>query len=108
MNYNPADYYIKTLAITPTNKEKSKEVVESICDGFFNSNLSYDLKADIELSKKQTGTRSLSAITSEMDTYKTSSLNQTKWLVWRSLISTMRNPMDTRINVLQTIVKLEF
>ncbi|CAF1126014.1 unnamed protein product [Brachionus calyciflorus] len=34
VNYNPADFYIKTLAIMPSNKEKSKETVKKICDSY--------------------------------------------------------------------------
>ncbi len=29
-NYNPADYYIKTLAIAPSNKEESRQTVKVI------------------------------------------------------------------------------
>ena len=35
--------------------------------------------------------------------YKTNSLIQLKWLVWRSFISSSRNPMETRIIFAQTI-----
>lgn len=35
--------------------------------------------------------------------YKTNSLVQLYWLVWRSFISSARNPMETRIMIVQTI-----
>lgn len=36
-DYNPADFYIKNLAIQPNNIEKSKKVIERICNSYDNS-----------------------------------------------------------------------
>ena len=49
-NYNPADYYINTLAISPFDKEKCKERVKSICEGFEKSSYNEHLVKDINMS----------------------------------------------------------
>ena len=36
--------------------------------------------------------------------YKSNSLVQLKWLIWRTALGTARNPMETKISFLQTIV----
>lgn len=33
-NFNPADFFIKTLAITPGHEENSRQIVRKICDHF--------------------------------------------------------------------------
>ena len=36
-NYNPADFFISTLAIQPNKDESSKAAINSICDEFAKS-----------------------------------------------------------------------
>ena len=48
-NYNPADFYIKTLAISPASREECKERVQLICDGFQSSTFASELSSDILL-----------------------------------------------------------
>ena len=36
--------------------------------------------------------------------YEANSWNQIRWLVWRNFVSQMRNPQETRVHILQTIV----
>ena len=36
--------------------------------------------------------------------YKTGSLNQLKWLLWRSFLGSSRNPLETKISLIQTVV----
>jgi hypothetical protein len=47
-NFNPADFYIHTLAIIPGNEEKSKEQVMAICNAFEKSELGEAVKSEIK------------------------------------------------------------
>ncbi len=49
-NYNPADFYIKNLAIAASDREACLERVSSICDGFEKSSLKKKIVHEIESS----------------------------------------------------------
>lgn len=102
-NYNPADFYIQKLAISPFEKEKSEERVKMICDNFVESDFMLDLKKSIEDSK-QNSVAKIFSDNYEISPYKVNSLKQFGWLTWRNVIDTARNPMQTKIQFLQTIV----
>ena len=51
-NYNPADFYIKNLAIVPASREVCLRRVNEICDGFEKTALKQDLVREIDSSKK--------------------------------------------------------
>ena len=53
-NYNPADFYINKLAISPFDKENCKETVKSICNAFENSAFNEELKNEIGNVQKDT------------------------------------------------------
>ena len=38
-NYNPADFYIKKLAIAPNDREGSLNTIKRICDGYNGSEI---------------------------------------------------------------------
>ena len=48
LNFNPADHFINTLAVVPSNKETSLVTINKICDSFQESqhktNLTNELK----------------------------------------------------------------
>ena len=39
--------------------------------------------------------------------YKSNSITQLGWLFWRSTLATIRDPMATKIQAIQTIVKIK-
>ena len=108
VNYNPADFYIKTLAILPTEVDECKKKVQAICNGFDQSVYTNQLKLDIANSSYGGGNFSavdfLQAISEKKSSdYKTGSWNQLRWLLWRASLGSARNPMETKITVIQTI-----
>ncbi len=46
-NYNPADHYINTLAVVPSDPEKSKVKIHAICESFGKSRLNETLDEEI-------------------------------------------------------------
>jgi ATP-binding cassette, subfamily G (WHITE), eye pigment precursor transporter len=103
LNYNPADYYIQTLAISPFDKENCEERVNLICDNFDKSELMMNLKKSIEDSK-QNPVAKIFSDTYEVSPYKVNSFKQFGWLTWRNVIDIVRNPMQTKIQFIQTLV----
>ncbi len=98
--YNPADFYINKLSISPTDREKSLETVNFICDGFEKSTFNQDLKKEISDSNQLAKVD----LNQDSSSIKTNSFNQLKWLMWRDGISTVRNPLETKILISQTVV----
>lgn len=47
-NYNPADFFINTLAISPFDRENSKNRVQAICDSFQSSQYFEILNKEID------------------------------------------------------------
>nr|QNH67903.1 ATP-binding cassette transporter subfamily G-like protein 4 [Brachionus rotundiformis] len=103
INYNPADYYIKTLAIMPSEKQESKERVKRICDGYNSSKFCQEVMENVKKINGEQNLKSASFQSKMNSAYKTSWFNQLKWLIWRSFLSTSRNPMETRILAIQTL-----
>jgi len=98
--YNPADFYINKLAISPFDREKSLETVKFICDGFETSTFAQDLKKEIADSNQSSRVE----IRSDSSSIKTNTFNQLKWLMWRDGLSSIRNPLETKILISQTVV----
>ena len=47
-HYNPADFYIRTLAVQPGKEEESQIRIKLVCDNFAVSHVSKDLDARVE------------------------------------------------------------
>ncbi|XP_054160065.1 protein white-like [Oppia nitens] len=102
-NYNPSDFYIKQLAVLPNSEQQSKQKIHSICDQFANSTYASEAlpKQTVDtngddfdrLTKQERGS-----------VYKTNWFVQFWVLLCRSTLSTMREPMLTKIRIIQTIV----
>nr|QNH67968.1 ATP-binding cassette transporter subfamily G-like protein 2 [Brachionus plicatilis] len=48
VNYNPAEFYVKTLAFVPSDKENSLEKLKKICDGYEKSDYYQNLTREIK------------------------------------------------------------
>lgn len=49
MMYNPTDYFIKVLAMTPGSEAASRQAIKSVCDRFAVSDVAKELDMDIHL-----------------------------------------------------------
>jgi hypothetical protein len=80
-----------------------------ICDSFETSPNRSQLNKEIEEAKSEFSSNTDDILDNlksriKLNSYKSNSFNQLKWLIWRDFLGTARNPMETKINVLQTIV----
>ena len=111
-NYNPADFFIHTLATVPGQETECKKRSKAVCDA-------YDLSPAGQLvADMARANRSIKTIESRDPTepvvkvkrspYKAPWLAQFKTVLWRSVLSVSREPSVVRIKVFQTLVSISF
>lgn len=96
--FNPADFYIKELAILPTTREASLKKAAAICDAFDDSEQNKVVQEaikDLEASPKPK-----KAI--KENKYEATFLSQYRWLLWRNRIQDKRQPL-TKIMIGQVL-----
>jgi hypothetical protein len=128
-NYNPADFYIKTLSISPTDRENCLEkvqvktvikfnikmeiffkklstLIKKICEGFQETDINEQIQ-------KEVGQRWFSQINLNTNTqkikpnsnsFKVNVFTQFRWLFWRNFIDQLRDPLSLRVLFIQTLV----
>nr|QUF59466.1 ATP-binding cassette transporter Abcg-like1-2 [Brachionus angularis] len=98
--YNPADFYIQTLAISTTDRENSLNRVQQITDAFYHSQEYANMIQDINLIESSPAFINDYQIPPE---YNTGYLSQFYWLLWRQLKLDIRNPASTKVVLAQSI-----
>lgn len=101
MNFNPADYFVHTLAIVPGDEERCKERVKEICDV-------YSERA-AEIAKEESGLDRQDSFKGDVlfkkqSPYKVSWCRQLWAVLWRSWITNSRDIIIFRIRIFQSIV----
>ncbi|XP_054160064.1 protein white-like [Oppia nitens] len=103
-NYNPADFYIKQLAVIPGEEKQSKMKANEICNKFADSNYAQlSMPSDTHNNKSSNsnpnfGSRLLAT------QYKTNWFIQFGQLLWRSTTTTFRDQLLTRILIAQAAI----
>ncbi|XP_071102630.1 protein white-like [Haliotis cracherodii] len=108
-NYNPADFYVLTLAIVPGREPECREKVEQLCDAFNGSETYEKMKTNIKdvNSVAQDQTSSVvfeDAFSNGNDRYQIPWIRQFGTVLWRSWVSVFRDAILFRIRVLQTLL----
>ena len=107
-NYNPADYYIHTLATVPGQEVESKKRSGEICDAYESSENGQKImdivKANRSLSSAQSQEFELATVDVEKSPYKASWFAQFRAVFWRSTISVFRDKTVLRVKFVQSIV----
>lgn len=98
--YNPADFFIHTLAIEPNNREECLEKVKVINDKWSQNPLNAAMLENIKVVE----TESVRDNSKKRYEYTASFPVQLRWLFWRTAISDLRNPQATKVLLLQTII----
>ncbi|XP_067022118.1 protein white-like [Acropora muricata] len=103
-NYNPADYFVQTLAIVPGDEERCRERVKEICD------VHSGLEAEAIKSESGYSSHAQDSLGADRIVYKRRSPYKASWcrqlraVLWRSWISNNRDAVVFRIRVFQAIV----
>ncbi|PVD37708.1 hypothetical protein C0Q70_00308 [Pomacea canaliculata] len=103
-NFNPADFYIMTLAIVPGREEECRQKVHAICDAFTDTKEAYQIRGDIQrISSHATRDELINSAFSNTSRYEASWVRQFFCILWRSWLSLIRNTMLFRVRVIQTM-----
>ena len=109
-NYNPADYYIHTLATVPGQEVESKKKSREICDAYDASEAGQQIqeivKANRSLNSAESQEFELAEVKVKRTPYKASWFAQLRAVFWRSVISVFREPVVLRVKIFQTIVRI--
>ncbi|XP_060597874.1 protein white-like [Ruditapes philippinarum] len=105
-NYNPADFYILTMAVVPGKESECKRRIETICDSFEATDQAKQILND---NKFETDNAKHSGVifdeaTSHSSRYEATWTQQFKAVFKRSLKTVIREPMVTRVRIAQTVV----
>ncbi|XP_048753747.2 protein white-like isoform X2 [Ostrea edulis] len=105
MNYNPADYFILTLAIVPGKEADCRSRVKNLCDGFEASEPFRKMTEETNhiSDHREVSQRFIKDTLSNSSRYEASFSQQAKSVFWRSWISSIRDPLIVRIKFVQTI-----
>lgn len=108
VSYNPADFYIRCLAVVPGDEMKSHNQIAGICDEYLISEHARSISNTIELygglnsERKQKQKKWM-----EMKLLKRERLNWPSrffWLTWRALLDSVRNPAVHWVRIVQKIL----
>ncbi|XP_074659151.1 protein white-like isoform X2 [Tubulanus polymorphus] len=110
MNYNPADYYVHTLAIVPGREEECRKKVDKFFNDYETSDLFNEVMDDIENVTNAATTEGDFLIEDEEEAfsdrsrYKASFWWQFYAVFWRSWVGTYRDVYVFNTRLIQTIV----
>lgn len=102
LNYNPADFYIQVLALDPNGELESRKQVQRICDSFATDKLADAIQANIQEIKKNN--RDVDSIGKGVVRFRAGWMPQLRAIVWRSWISTLKEPLLIKVRLIQTVM----
>lgn len=108
-NYNPADFYIHTLATIPGQEAESKERCKSICDAFDASEHGQRMMEQVRANHPlNSNINQLNEALAEKrrSPYKAGWFAQFRAVQWRSILSVIREPAVLKVKAFQTVVSL--
>ncbi|CAB3234626.1 unnamed protein product [Arctia plantaginis] len=105
ITYNPTDYFIKVLSITPGFETASRNAIKSVCDRFAVSDPAKELDMEIQLEFHLMDSLDSTNAVSPRDEHDTlqapSFLTKLLWLIYRYLIIIIRDPRVQLVRILQ-------
>ncbi|XP_052737501.1 protein scarlet-like [Bicyclus anynana] len=103
ITYNPTDYFIKVLALTPGSEGASRQAIKSVCDRFAVSDAAKELDMEIHLEFHLMDNEDEDSRRVKHN-YKPPFLH-TKiiWLVYRYLLIILRDPRVQFVRILQKL-----
>lgn len=106
-NFNPADFFIFSLATVPGLEAESHQKVKSICDAYNKSEAGQRVSALVEKWHRPDAstTESLQALGKQSKSpYKANWLRQFSAVLWRSFVSLLRDPQILFVKGVSSIV----
>ncbi|XP_072943704.1 protein scarlet [Epargyreus clarus] len=104
ITYNPTDYFIKVLALTPGSEGASRQAIKSVCDRFAVSDAAKELNMEIQLEFHLMDNEDEESRKLKSDNFKAPFFfTKIMWLVYRYFIIILRDP---RVQTIRTLQKL--
>uniref|UniRef100_T1KD81 ABC transporter domain-containing protein n=1 Tax=Tetranychus urticae TaxID=32264 RepID=T1KD81_TETUR len=103
--YNPSDFFILQLSLTPNNVDQCRSKIKMICDNFDSSGYYEDLKKEITFATKLE-TNYYYRMFGFVRTVRRPISTQFKLLLWRSSLINLRDPLLSTSRVVNTVVSI--
>ncbi|XP_026329157.1 protein scarlet [Hyposmocoma kahamanoa] len=103
LTYNPTDYFIKLLALTPGSESASRQAIKRVCDCFAVSDAAKELDMEIHLEFHLMDHDSKESKECSDDLKMPFFFTKIMWLVYRHFLVIVRDP---RVQLLRIIQKL--
>lgn len=104
-NYNPADFYVETLAVVPGKEEESRETIRKICDAFAVSEYQTKIYDEISALQSSSNAAKLSNGMINGNHYRATWWMQFRAILWRSWLTVLKEPLLVRVRLCQTVVR---
>ncbi|CAG0879464.1 unnamed protein product [Darwinula stevensoni] len=101
-NYNPGDFFIKTLAVVPGEEDECRRRVARICDAFRDSEEGRAMEKEVELQRVD-GTWNDPGEFKRNVRSKGSWFAQFRTILARSWTANLREPLHIKLRILQTV-----
>ncbi|XP_045533767.1 protein scarlet [Papilio machaon] len=104
LTYNPTDFFIKVLALTPGSEGASRHAIKSVCDRFAVSDAAKELDMEIHLEFHLMDHEDEQSRRAKEDSFRPP-LFFTKmiWLVYRYMLVILRDPRVQLLRILQKL-----
>ncbi|XP_050698091.1 protein white-like isoform X2 [Eriocheir sinensis] len=106
-NYNPADFFISTLAVQPGKEDGCRKAINMICDEFAKSeeglSIEKAVKENSAEGEQQPGYDSQVDVDVKKSPYKASWWTQFRNVLWRSWLEVIREPMLIKVRFFQVM-----
>lgn len=102
-NYNPADFYVQMLAIAPNKESECRDTIKKICDSFATSPIAREVAEVAATGKNVEEHYFLQPMEGVSRTgYRSSWWTQFYYVLWRSWLTVLKDPMLVKVRLLQT------
>jgi ABC-type multidrug transport system ATPase subunit len=108
-NYNPADFYIFSLATVPGKETESRQKIKYVCDAYESSMAANQVKAIVQREHHETNEREQAQNSEKMkkSPYKANFFQQFSAVLWRSFLSVLRDPQILIVKGSSSVVSLQ-
>ena len=104
-NYNPADFYIFTLATVPGHETESRAAIKEICDAYETSEEGSKVKQLVEQQLTSAHETKASEFKKPRSPYKANWWTQFTTVLWRSWISMIKDKRGTIVRAVSAVVR---
>jgi len=105
INYNPADHFVRTLAVEPGKEEDCRQKIKKICEAYYASPECEHARRIIDDSTfHEDGAMFEEESFGNISPYKASWFRQLRVVLWRCMLNNLREPAVFRVRLLQVTV----